>query len=517
MAASFPSIQSFFSKEVQPGPPATGGSGEIVESGDGFTTSEVQAAVEPLSRPWKPSRTYEPCAISLLETGPRNYEISGRIVNFSTNPRQQRGRTNLEGHYFLVVADETGAIVVRLFYDKPSDYELLLGQRITMWTTYVVHASKAEIGRIPFCASSTTIYPGRNGATHITFFTDAPESSAGRSLRRPLETMYPNEPDYPGLMTLEAFLSSDYDLGEGKILICVRSIGPRKAIQLKKLEGSVDLVEVGVFDDTATCVLKLWGDQVSSAKNWVPNRTMLLISSPTCKNNGSATKQAEVGIGYSSMVNVDPEIAEATWLRKRVLSMAKKDSVYIPFPTNTWNIDMAMNGPNRTLFTISELEDQVRHQEVSLDFTGKLNVIIVSTHMMEYRRKNAFCCVECCGIPLCANKPLSVCRNCGAQRELSLNPRILGAMIDESGSMSSAKLVWNDDAWTQLLVGSFNDEINVGGDGEVDLVEQGWAGITILDNNALRDIEEQLLYSRVILTFGWSSALDRLCILGVES
>lgn len=106
MDVNFPSIQSFYSRELPPSSQDAGGeSSKSAKPGDGFTSSEVEAALDPLSRPWEPSRHYEMCPISLLETGPRNYQISGRIVNFADNFREQ-------GFHFLVVTDGSGAIAV---------------------------------------------------------------------------------------------------------------------------------------------------------------------------------------------------------------------------------------------------------------------------------------------------------------------------------------------------------------------------------------------------------------------
>lgn len=118
-----------------------------------------------------------------------------------------------------------------------------------------------------------------------------------------------------------------------------------------------------------------------------------------------------------------------------------------------------------------------------------------------------------CGIPLYANKPVGTCRNCQSRRDLILNPRVIGSMIDESGMIAGRKLVWHDDAWTQLFFGNMVNEVD---DQEVNLVEQSWEDLTVLDTDYIREIEEQLLYSRVTLTFGWSSKLERICILGVE-
>jgi hypothetical protein len=126
-------------------------------------------------------------------------------------------------------------------------------------------------------------------------------------------------------------------------------------------------------------------------------------------------------------------------------------------------------------------------------------------------------CVASCGISQYANKPLALCKNCGLQRDLVLNPRIIGTLVDESGSMSSGKLVWKDSAWTQLFFGGLVKTRPGADDNDTTIFgDQSWEHLTALDTNSLRDIEDQMLYSRVTLTFGWASTLARICILGTE-
>ncbi|KAI1186563.1 hypothetical protein F5B17DRAFT_440965 [Nemania serpens] len=517
MTSHFPSIQSFYSREV----PSDGGarnSSTPTKAGDGFTPSEVDAVVKPLSRSFEPSRHYDVCPIAELQTGPHNYKITGRLVNFSSTGGPHRTSTNAGGYHFLVICDGTAAIAIKL-YCSPSEYQPLLGQRITVWATAISAGNQAEIGHIPYCSVATTIYPARNAATHIDFLVDEAGSEGDRLLRCPLEVNTEHYDYLPGLMTLKSFLAGGYDLGEGKILVCVRSVGPRRTIQPKKREGTLDLAEVGIYDDTAQCVLKLWEDKIPSAKLWIPNQTFLLISRPWCQpsshTNHHGDIHAEVGIGYGSIVDVDPEFPEAIWLRSKINAMTKKESIVIPFPMNTWDVNMAMYGPDRMLYTLAELEDQVRTQDPARSFTGKLRVVVHGMNLIDHWRKNTTFCTECCGIPLYANKPTATCKNCDAQRDLSLNPRILGSFLDESGVIAGNKLTWNDQAWTQFLFGTETREATTACK-QGATIEQSWKNIAAFDSNLLRDLEAQLLYSRVTLTFGWSTDLDRLCILGAE-
>ncbi|KAI1756414.1 hypothetical protein F4782DRAFT_550227 [Xylaria castorea] len=514
MTSQFPSIQSFYSREIA----SEGGnnSSHPTKAGDGFTPSEVEAVTNPLSRPFQPSRRYDVCSIAELETGPRNYQITGRLVNFSSTGGPHRTPTSAEGYYFLVMCDGTAAMAIKL-YCNPTECQPLLGQRITVWVTSISAGNQAEIGHIPYCSTAATIYPARNGATHVEFHVDEPGSEDDGSLRCPVDVSIDQYGNIPGLMTLKSFLASGYDLGEGRILVCVRSVGPRRTIQPKKREGTLHMVEVGIYDDTAHCVLKLWEDKITSAKSWIPNQTILLLSQPWCREytDRLGAVHVEVGIGYSSLVDIGPNFPEARWLRAKIHEMAKKERVIVPFPADIWDLQLAMYGPDRTLYTLAELEEQVRNQAPATNFTGKVSVVVLEMNLMNHWRKATTYCIECCGIPIYANRPTAICKNCDSQRDLSLNPRVLGSFLDESRMIAGSKLIWNDTAWTQFLFGAMNEDIPVV-HGQENTIEKSWKGVAALDTNSLKDLEEQLLYSRVTLTFGWSFTLGRLCILGAE-
>lgn len=64
--------------------------------------------------------------------------------------------------------------------------------------------------------------------------------------------------------------------------------------------------------------------------------------------------------------------------------------------------------------------------------------------------------------------------------------------------------------------GSDKTETDADDDDSTNYGDQSWENLIAFDNNSLRDIEDQILYSRVTLTFGWASTLARICILGVE-
>ena len=123
------------------------------------------------------------------------------------------------------------------------------------------------------------------------------------------------------------------------------------------------------------------------------------------------------------------------------------------------------------------------------------------------------------------------CVKCPNAQSLPLNPKIIGPLSDETGTVAAGKVTWSDRAWTELLFGK-NHDTNAGktkddqraiappdSTSPNDAAQDSWSSwkqLTTLDADTLRHVEERLLYSRVTLTFGWSIDVARLCILGVE-
>jgi len=123
--------------------------------------------------------------------------------------------------------------------------------------------------------------------------------------------------------------------------------------------------------------------------------------------------------------------------------------------------------------------------------------------------------INSCGNPIYANKPVAACKSCGVERRLGLNPRIMGTLADETGSIAPGKLIWSDKAWVQLLL----EQVGTGDKGfrrKTSDYHEASAVLTALDSGSLRDFEDRLIYSRVTLTFGWARVVGRLCILEVD-
>lgn len=235
------------------------------------------------------------------------------------------------------------------------------------------------------------MYPGRAGTTHINFhkFTDHVDL-----YRNPLGMRDGVASELPGLMTLQAFLSSGYEYEDGKILVCVRSVGLRRTVLSKVREVQLRFVEVGIFDHTAGIMLTLWGDQGPSAAPWVPNKTLLLITAPMYSHAKDDGRQpARLSLQRKTIVEVDPTFERARWLRSTIKRKREKEAFFIHFPTQEWQDLLGTKGPERVLYTIAEMEERIMSDE-SASFTGKLNVLLFETNLLEHWRNGTICCTE---------------------------------------------------------------------------------------------------------------------------
>ncbi|ETS82225.1 hypothetical protein PFICI_07227 [Pestalotiopsis fici W106-1] len=389
MGSSFPSFQSFYQHEVSQD--ADCPQHQKCHTGDGFTGQEISLALDPVSKSWSPNKSYHKQAISLLKTGPGYWEITGRIVNFIRPGKRSNPQLSTQHQCLILLSDETGVLSVRMVYPKPFDFDFIFGQRITIYTTSITSSYDSEPGDIPHVNFCTTISPGRNSATHIIFHQDTTFSDHTCRTPPPLHFQ-------PGLMCLRSFISSGFDVSDVQILVCVRSVGPQKNIQRRKREATVDLVEVGIFDDTATAVLILWGDHAASAKSFIPNQTLLLISQPTCNSiTPSSTKgqpAAELSIGYNSMVFIDPKCPQSKWLSTRITEISRRDSIVTIIPESIWDaVDIGSSSATRGFLTIAEADEQVR-QDPGRDFMGTMRLVIMEVNIIALCRKAMFCCAE---------------------------------------------------------------------------------------------------------------------------
>jgi hypothetical protein len=154
-------------------------------------------------------------------------------------------------------------------------------------------------------------------------------------------------------MTLKSYLGGGHDGVTGaKILVCVKSIGARKRVSWKN-GGESEVLDLLLFDHTGEVRLSLWKDMIDSAKEWVPGKTVLLISNPGFK---AGYGKGSVEITRGTMVDVEPAFRDAEWLREYTAGLMRKESLCLEFPEGDWDVEAAEYGVNRMLFTLAELD-----------------------------------------------------------------------------------------------------------------------------------------------------------------
>jgi len=108
-----------------------------------------------------------------------------------------------------------------LWYAK-IEYNLRLGQLVSIWTP---HISNAESNSLPLDNASlvTSIFPERDNTC---YFMVQQNSDDGTLCRTPKD--YVDGKQLAGLMTLKNFAEGGHEVTNGRILVCVKSIGGRK-------------------------------------------------------------------------------------------------------------------------------------------------------------------------------------------------------------------------------------------------------------------------------------------------
>ena len=115
MAPQITSIQSFFQPEVPSAQkrqkPAA--CHQPSDTGDGFTSSEIEAALHPSLHKWQPRTLYNDTDIRDLVAGPGCVALMGRIVNFHHIATPSKMPKAAKGCLKLTVKDDTGTLAVR--------------------------------------------------------------------------------------------------------------------------------------------------------------------------------------------------------------------------------------------------------------------------------------------------------------------------------------------------------------------------------------------------------------------
>ncbi|CAO2655143.1 Nn.00g102070.m01.CDS01 [Neocucurbitaria sp. VM-36] len=422
------SIQSYFS----PSPS---------KNSDGFTAEEVQSALLPTRasalNAWTPTLDYEEADLGSLEPAPRHLTLMGRIVNFYDTAKPSKSHRAAQGCLRIMLADDTGVLTVRLWYAN-TQYKVRLGQLVTLWTVHISNSSDHNSLAPSTASLFTSIFPEGERNCH---FMVHENSDDGTQFRRPFNCR--DSKALPGLMTLKSFTDGGYDVEEPKLLVCVKSIGARKRY-LNRNGTTSELISLGIFDDTADASLTLYGGLCDSASSFQPSQTVLLISNPGWRID----KTAKLSLNGHSRVDIDPDLGDARRLRALAVRLTKKEHVNPPFP----DIDVSgfETAAVRPLYTLADVDDFARSNPTE-NLLGYLSVVMTQLDIVTPFKRNMLMSNECCGIPVFANSVTATCKQCDKVVALRINPRILGPIIDETGQISTGKLIFSPSAWAQLL------------------------------------------------------------------
>ncbi|KAK6006186.1 hypothetical protein QM012_006596 [Aureobasidium pullulans] len=477
MVGQSPSIQSFF--PLQTSPFKTSPRTSSPTPGDGFTSEELDTSLVSVGKDdWTPSTTYDEYDIDSLVAGPNRIKIVGRIVNLFESSPKAKLPNGAKGSVHLVIKDNTGAATIKLSYTRIS-YGLRIGQLVAVWATYVTDGDR---GIFPCTVAPLYIkvFPEKDKNCHIRRLDDP---KFAQLCRKPLR--YEST-----LMSLKDFTHGGSEVTEAKILVIVKSISTRKKVT-KKDGTTTDLVKVGVMDDTSEAILSLWGVASTTPTDWQPSQTALLISSPSL----NVSHQTWLALTSSTFIDVDPSIPEAERLRTYAGHMIKRRHINTAYPDEEYEMWNISKPEEHVLYSLADLDDRAREAPED-EFEGYLSVVIIELNMSSLRQQNMLMCNECCGIPLYANSTVARCKHCDEQKRLRVNPRLIGKLIDESGSILSGKLVLSDYAWTRLLGRSTEELIKSSA-------------------STLKSVEHRMLHVRITLRFWWSAGVGKLVITDV--
>ncbi|KAN0077904.1 hypothetical protein V8E54_006208 [Elaphomyces granulatus] len=453
---------------------------------------------------WQPRQKYDQVLIGELSAGPRRVTFTVRVVNIYDRPTASKSPRAAKGCLRILAKDHSGCILVSLWY-ADVDYPIELDSLISVWSPHLSAVKPDGVHRSP-TALMTSIFPERDGGCQVVVH-DAAVSA--RICKIPLE--YTDGEAYPGLSVLAESRALGSQGVESKMLVYVKGVGTLSSAPSEKGQ-QVEKVDIGVADQSGEAILTMFGRMAHSAQRWTPFSTVLLIS------RANWTLNSRLSINSRTTIAVDPDIAELEQLRKSAISA--NSHVNQPYPENVFDVEALGLAPVKLKFTLADIDEFVRSQPNEV-YLGYMSVLITEVNIVTlYRRRRLFS-MECCNMPLFANALAVDCGQCGKQVELRLNPNIIGALTDETGTIScsppfhadckarqdairlreskprpSTPLIWSPEAWCQLL-----------GRGPEELL-----GMVNSNSSFLMQLQSSLQFMRITVIFGWSASYRKLAI-----
>ena len=228
-------------------------------------------------------------------------------------------------------------------------------------------------------------------------------------------------------------------------------------------------MNVQVHDDTAGATLGLWGTPAlspagavmeadeaeptndSPAKGkapWKAGETVLLLEAPGWKIG----RGTYLSLSTATVVDIDPAIADADWLRRWASKQKVREAINLPFTEGVFDQDALITSPLRCLYTFADL-DEFSRAAPQETFQGYLSVLVMEVKLLENRKRGMLMCGECCSMHIYANAMSGICKGCDKQIELRLNPRVVSGRLSPLsrdkqtgtgvGDVGSSRSIWS--------------------------------------------------------------------------
>ncbi|KFY75399.1 hypothetical protein V499_04631 [Pseudogymnoascus sp. VKM F-103] len=276
-------------------------------------------------------------------------------------------------------------------------------------------------------------------------------------------------------MTLSSFLTSGYELPTARLLLVLTAIHPSRKVQKKDPSSPghparmTDFVvsELVLADRTGECKLTLFDHATVPFKVG----TVLLITGATMKRGG---EKACISLGQESLVDAEPEVGGVEGLRRWAERERRVSTKRQEVPDKVMEMFEKTVG-EAGLYTLAELEERVREEEGV--WTVWLSLVVGQVNLVRVVRRGMAAVGECCGIPIYSLEPTNPCLTCGTVQTLSINPAVIGSLLDETGALEAEKLQWTPKAWKELLgeagaVGVLSSKKGVGDTADINGVRE---------------------------------------------
>lgn len=118
--------------------------------------------------------------------------------------------------------------------------------------------------------------------------------------------------------------------------------------------------------------------------NTNPTPTVLLITSPAIK---LWKKDVQIALAPNSLVNIDPILRDAEWLRNYARKLLIKPNICQPFPSADFDWEVCLYGQKRIKFTFADIDKYSRNLKSYTDLlpsgqcVGWMNIIVVEMNV----------------------------------------------------------------------------------------------------------------------------------------